>query len=69
MTKAIFHPQAWVNDWAIDVDPQGETEFDVGEVPDEMESNDHDSDRLKDHPNAPGWVKNWSATFWIELVR
>lgn len=28
---ATFNPQAWVNDQAIDVDPQGETEWDCTE--------------------------------------
>ena len=27
MTKITFHPQAWSNDYAIDVDPEGPTEF------------------------------------------
>ena len=26
---ATFHPQAWINDCAVEVDPEGPTEFDV----------------------------------------
>ena len=31
MPKATFHPQAWQNDYTIDVDPEGETEWEVTE--------------------------------------
>lgn len=69
MAKAIFHPQAWINDYAVDVDAEGETEFDVGDVPAGMRDNDYPSDELHAHENAPEWVKEWAGPFWIEIAR
>lgn len=72
---ARFHPQAWVNDYAIDADPDGPVEFDVtpevmamGEDMARAVSNDTgDSDNLRDAMNAPAWIKEWSGPFWIEV--
>jgi hypothetical protein len=69
MATAIFHPQAWVNDYAIEVDPEGDTAFEVGDVPDSVEDDSYESDNLRDHENAPQWVKDWSGPFYIEIVR
>lgn len=69
MARAIFHPQAWQNDYAVPVDPEGPTEFDVGDVPDDMADNSNESDALSQHPNAPAWVKNWPGPFYIEIER
>lgn len=69
MAKAIFHPQAWVNDYAIDVDPEGKTEWNVEIVPDDLEDNSYESDELRFHDNAPQWVKDWSGPFWVEIHR
>jgi hypothetical protein len=27
--RARFTPQAWIRDWAVDIDPEGDTEWDV----------------------------------------
>ncbi len=51
MAIAIFHPQAWVNDYAIDVDPLGEVSFDVGDVAENIRDNSHESDDLRSHEN------------------
>ena len=67
--RVRFHPQAWVNDWAIDVDPQGETEWEVGEISDDLEDNTYESDDLRFHENAPRWVHNWAGPFYIEILR
>ena len=66
-----FHPQAWVNNYAIEVDPAGETDFEVpdSDVPPSMKDNTHESDQLRSHPNAPAWVKDWYGPFWIEILR
>lgn len=73
---AIFHPQAWVNDWALEVDPEGETEFDVGPEIRAMgrekaltllTDDNYDTDELRTATNAPDWVKNWSGPFRIEV--
>ena len=69
MATAIFHPQAWQNDYAIEVDPEGEIAFSVGEVSETIEDDTYESDELRSHPNAPEWVKDWTGPFYIEIVR
>jgi hypothetical protein len=69
MAIAHFHPQAWQNDYAIDVDPEGDTSWDVGEVPADLEDDNYESDQLRFHKNAPQWVQDWSGPFWVEIVR
>lgn len=71
---AVFTPQAWVNGWPIEVDPEGPTEWDVtaaiagpkfnGVVP---RADDYPSDDLRFEANAPQWVKDWSGPFYIEV--
>lgn len=68
MTLLRFHPQAWVNAYAIAVDPEGETEWDVGKVPVDLKSNSDESDSLRDHPNTPAWVRAWRGPFFIEIL-
>ena len=65
--KARFHPQAWVDDYAIDVDPEGPTEWDVGAVSETMKDDTYDPDRWREHPNTPAWVREWAGPFWIEV--
>ncbi len=70
MAKAVFHPQVWVNDTAMEVDPLGEiNEWDVGDVPDDMGDDTYESDALRYHDNAPEWVKDWPGPFYIEIKR
>ncbi|QOT74532.1 hypothetical protein H5V43_21925 (plasmid) [Sphingobium fuliginis] len=68
MTLARFHPQAWVNDYAISVAPEGETEWDIGEVAPNFISDTYETDEFRDHPNAPQWVQNWNGLFYIEIL-
>lgn len=74
--KARFQPQAWQNDYAISVDPEGPTEWDVTDylngLPEEkrkatMTSNSYESDELRGDPNAPEWIRSWSGPFYIEV--
>ena len=67
--RVQFHPQAWINDYAVAVDPEGPTEWEVGAVPEKMESDTYDSDHLRFHENAPDWAKDWSGPFYVELLR
>lgn len=67
--RVRFHPQAWVNDWAIGVDPQGETEWEVGEISDDLEDDTYETDELRFHENAPQWVQDWAGPFYIEILR
>lgn len=68
--RVTFTPQAWLNDHAIDVDPQGDTVFYV--------DNDHlkqfTDDALKyelepyqDLPNLPEWIREWRGPFWFDV--
>lgn len=75
--RATFHPQAWVNDYALDADPEGAVSWEVtpaylaelfeklGE--EVLESNTYESDDLRYDPAAPEWVRNWGGPFWVEL--
>lgn len=67
MTKVVFHPQAWVNDYAIAVDPEGPTEFEVGIIFGGIGDDTYESDELRFHENAPQWVKDWAGPFYIEV--
>jgi len=69
MTKVRFHPQAWVSDYAAEVDPEGETEWEAGVVPDDVLDDDYASDNLRLHLNAPKWAREWAGPFWIEILR
>jgi hypothetical protein len=73
---ATFFPQAWQNDHAIDVDPEGETTFDVTDavlamgreralqlLPTNVES-----DTLKDSADAPDWIRTWRGPYYIDAV-
>lgn len=68
---AVFHPRAWRNDYAIDVDPEGPVEFDVtaeieamGEAAARRLKDDRDnSDDLSRAAGAPDWIRNWSGPF------
>lgn len=73
--RAVFTPQAWINDYAVTVDAQGETEFDVTaeiqerlaagkEIPD---SDTWESDDLISAKTAPEWIRNWSGPFYITV--
>jgi hypothetical protein len=80
MARATFHPQAWVNDYAISVDPEGETSWEVEEDEIEaamadfgvdrervMERDEHESDDFRNSRNAPQWVRDWSGPFYISF--
>lgn len=81
---ARFYPQAWVRDNAIEVDPEGDTEWDVtiefATLPsdyramllEEIDRHDEALDRddvLKGDPNAPEWVREWQGPFSIYVRR
>lgn len=71
---ATFYPQAWVNDYAVPVDPHGTTSWDVTDLllsmlPDQREkamvADQYESDDLRYADNAPAWVKDWSGPFYV----
>lgn len=68
--KVRFVPQAWVNDYAMEVDPLGETVFEVSaEDAKGLEDDTYESDDLRFHANAPEWIKEWSGPFYIQIDR
>lgn len=73
--KVTFHPQAWQNDYAISVDPEGETEFTVSlsDATDEegnlLPDGSYEANALKNCPNAPKWIQKWKGPFYITLDR
>jgi hypothetical protein len=76
---ATFAPQAWVNDYAVSIDPEGPTRWDVTdfvtannsrEVILEMEwstSRFTELDRLQEDPAAPEWIREWSGPFDLSI--
>lgn len=64
-----FKPEAWINDYATPVDPETPDTWFVekDQVPAEGAS-PYDWDELRDHANAPQWVKDWSGPFEVELA-
>ncbi len=66
-----FDPEAWVNDYPISVDPEGPTTFEVPLADAQNAAGEWlDSDEceaLRDHANAPDWIRNWPGPFTIEI--
>jgi hypothetical protein len=80
MTKRIiaeFVPQAWVNNYAINVDPEGPTTWDVTDYILEnyskeralaLKDDDYPTDDLRNHASAPEWVRDWSGPFYVQVA-
>ena len=64
--RCTFRPQAWVRDYAIEVDPQGDTTWDTTVATFPFDS--YDKDRLREAPEAPAWVLDWRGPYEIEVV-
>lgn len=72
---ATFIPQAWVNDYAVTVDPQGATTFDVTETilrigearARALRDDQHETDELRTHAAAPQWVRDWHGPFAVNV--
>ena len=72
--SAKFQAEAWINDHAVSVDPEGETEWDCTSFVEKHWTLEHIeaalesfaiTDELKHDPDAPEWVKKWSGPFTI----
>lgn len=71
---ATFVPQVWVNDYAMQADPQGPVTWNlspefaarVRELEDPYAIST-DLDFLREDPNAYAWFREWSGPFEIEL--
>jgi len=65
-TEVIFIPQAWIGDNAIEVDPEGPNTWLVESSKlQNIDPDQHESDNLRYHNNAPDWVREWSGPFYI----
>jgi len=69
---AVFHPQAWQHDYAVPVDPEGPTEWDVTSVigsdqDPKLEADTYESDALRETSNAPRWTRDWGGPFYISV--
>jgi len=73
---AHFHPQAWINDYAVDCDGQSPSTWDVTDylVPLPaplrsalMKANSFESDGLRELDAAPAWTRNWGGPFFISV--
>lgn len=71
-----FRPQAWVNDYAISVDPEHPDTWDVPlamlleRFSTEQDWNDRDNDRddMRFEGTAPRWIRDWPGPFEVELA-
>lgn len=69
---AVFHPEAWVNDNAIEVDP-GATEIDVtgiilgigSKAALALVDNRDSSDVLRESAGIDEWIRDWSGPFQV----
>jgi hypothetical protein len=70
---AEFVPQAWVNDYTITVDAEGETKFDVTnrilemgrEAALALRDDTYETDNLRDL--APTWAQDWGGPFYVRV--
>jgi hypothetical protein len=78
---AHFRPEAWQNDNAIPVDPQGPTRWEVSpaylyELMAGLEGGwlllyetGYEADQLRHDPAAPEWIREWQGPFSVSLER
>lgn len=72
---ATFVPQAWINDYAVDVDPEGPTKWDITDhilamgkdAALALKDNDYPTDDLRYTDNAPTWIKEWRGPFYVRV--
>lgn len=72
---ARFVPQAWINGYAVAVDPEGPTEFDVTpkierlgrDLALKLRDDSYETDELRELETAPLWVRNWPGPFVVEV--
>lgn len=72
---AVFQPQAWQNNYAINVDNEGENEWDVTEYilslskekALEIKDDQYESDDLREIITTPKWIREWDGPFYIKV--
>jgi hypothetical protein len=73
MVVVYFTPQAWQNNCAIEVDPEGPRSFWIPATDakatdgDWLSDSSCERDRLREHPLAPEWIRDWHGPFEISL--
>lgn len=73
---AHFQPQAWVKDYAIDVDASGETEWDITaeiiamdpEKAQDIKDDSDESDAFTGSKSAPAFVRDWSGPYHVSVA-
>lgn len=65
--RCTFVPQAWQDDYAIPVDPEGDTSWDmtVETLPRRYSLA---NDALREDVRAPQWVQDWVGPFEVTYV-
>ena len=71
-----FRPQAWIRDYAVDVDPEQPDTWEVpaslliDRFPTEGSWHDRDNDRddMRFEGDAPKWMRDWTGPFEVELL-
>jgi hypothetical protein len=67
-----FTGQGWVNDYAIDIDPEGDTDWNVSDATaDAIQpalDRGSDLDFVKGDRFAPEWVREWQGPFEINVI-
>ena len=69
--EATFWPQAWIRNYAVEIDPHGPTRWIITPEyldkcgPNALKDNTYDSDQLRYDPAAPRWVVEWPGPFYI----
>jgi ABC-type metal ion transport system substrate-binding protein len=72
---ATFVPEAWQNNNAVEVDPEGETEIDITaevlamgkEKALQLKDKSLDVDAFQHAAMVPKWIKNWHGPFSIHV--
>ena len=76
VVELIFRPQAWVNDYAIAVDPESPDVWTVSlalflerfPTEEDWSSFHQDRDDLRFEGSAPKWIRDWSGPFEVDLA-
>jgi hypothetical protein len=64
--RMTFTPQAWVNDYAVEVDAQGPTSWSA-DIPEGIHDNSDEADELGRAPEAPEWIRNWHGPSEVQI--
>lgn len=73
-TTAEFHPQVWINDYAYDADPEGDTKWtlsleDAVWVYENLDdASDLDQLRTSTTSKVPKWIYDWGGPFEITVT-